>query len=61
MGSIKSVSAWLERGVVNKVSFNIAKRGVIKKVSFSMSGKGRGSKVNVSMAGRGVVKKGALA
>jgi hypothetical protein len=31
----KSISAWLDRGVVNKISF-------------SMAGKGRGQKVNVS-------------
>jgi hypothetical protein len=39
-----SILAWLDRGLVNKISF-------------SMAEKGHGKIVSVSMAGKGVVKK----
>jgi hypothetical protein len=51
--SIKSVSAWLERSVVNKVSFSMVEREMVKRASFSIVGKRRGQNVSLSTAGRG--------
>jgi hypothetical protein len=42
--SIKSVSAWLERSVVNKVSFSMVEREMVKRASISIVGKKAWSK-----------------
>jgi hypothetical protein len=42
--SIKSVSAWLERSVVNNVSFSMVEREMVKRASISIVGKKAWSK-----------------